>query len=49
MISVFIEVSKCRGEVSPSAEQTSISHSCGAEVVEGHRWSTKGKMSHKAA
>lgn len=46
---MFIQVSKYRGEVSPSAEHTSISHSYGAGVVEGHRWSTGRKMSHKTA
>lgn len=46
---MFIQVSKYRGEVSSSAEHTSISHSCGAGVLEGHSWSTEGGMSHKTA
>lgn len=46
---MFIQVSKYRGEVSSSAEHTSISHSCGAGVVEGHSWSMEGRMSHKTA
>lgn len=46
---MFIQVSKYRGEVSSSAEHTSISHSCGTGVVEGHNWSTEGRMGHKTA
>lgn len=46
---MFIQVSKYRGEVSSSAEHTSISHSCGAGVVEGHSWSMEERMSHKTA
>lgn len=46
---MFIQVSEYRGEVSPSAEHTSISHSCGAGVVEGHSWSMERRMSHKTA
>lgn len=52
---MFIQVSKYRGEVSPSAEHTSISHICGAGVVEGHSWSMERRMdavlwmSHKTA
>lgn len=42
-------MSKYRGEVSFSAEHTSISPSCGAGVVEGRSWSTEGRMSHKSA
>lgn len=46
---MFTQVSKYRGEVSSSAEHTSISHSCGAGVVEGRGWITEGRMSHKTA
>lgn len=43
MSSVLIQVSRYRGEASCSAEHISSSHSCGAAVAVGHRWSTEGK------
>lgn len=44
MSSVLIQVSRYRGEASFCAEHIGSSHSHGAAVAGGHRWSTEGKM-----
>lgn len=43
MILVLIQVNRYRGEASCCAEHISSSHSHGAAVAGGHRWSTEGK------